>query len=350
MSAPSRSSLARERFVRLANVATMSTALVWASYARAEPVRPHAPSTYVLDYRVSGPRCPDGDELKSLVAARVGRDPFVPASTEAAHVVHVTSASKGDGTLEITVATEGEPGQPPLGKTFRGAARECTELVQRAALTVALLVDEEPEKPASEAPEAATPTVTPPPGRAPEPVPLARPVAPPSPPPSEQTPARTGLGFAIAGHAGGAALHPSALVEVIAMRRFAAWSFGVVGRVGLPTSGAFPEGRVSTTTLGAGPLVCVGVRRADVCIPVTVGALLGSGGDTAEARTDASPFVTFGLRPEVHLVPFGAFEVTAFAEGYAAPARTSFTFRAGTAWSSAPVGAMVGISGKLGLF
>lgn len=149
---------------------------------------------------------------------------------------------------------------------------------------------------------------------------------------------------------GGAALHPSALVELIALRRFGPWSVGLVGRVGLPTSSAFPEGRVSTTTLSGGPLVCVGARRADLCVPVAVGALLGSGGDTAEARTDASPFVTFGVRPQVHLIPFGAFELTAFAEGYVAPARTSFAFRTGTAWSSAPVGAMLGFSGKLGLF
>lgn len=335
------------RFVHVAGVALVSTTLGWAGFARAEGPVGHAPSRYVLDYRVQGPRCPDADELKSLVAARVGRDPFVPASEEAAPVVALTSASRSDGTLEITVTTPGERGQPPLTKTFRGAARECTELVQRAALAVALLVDEEPEKPVSEAPEAPVP---PKPSTAYDPAPAARPVDPPSARPAEDIPSRTGLGLSVAGHAGGAALHPSALVEGIALRRFGPWSVGLVGRVGLPTSRAFPEGRVSTTTLSGGPLVCVGVRRADVCVPVTVGALLGSGGDTAQARTDASPFVTFGVRPEVHLIPFGAFELTAFAEGYVAPARTSFAFRAGTAWSSAPVGAMLGLSGKLGLF
>lgn len=333
---------------RVTSVALVSTALVWSGNARAEgPVRAHAPSTYVLDYRVRGPRCPDSDELKSLVAARVGRDPFVPASEAVAHIVSLTSSSRPDGTLEITVATEAERGQPPLTKTFRGAARECTELVHRAALAVALLVDEGPEEPVPEAPKVPEVSKT---ARAPEPVEPTHPVAPPSAPSSDAAPSRAGLGLAIAGHVGGAALHPSALVEVLAVRRFGLWSLGVVGRVGLPTSHAFPEGSISTTTLSGGPLVCVGVRRADVCVPLTLGALLGSGGDTAEARTDASPFVTFGVRPQVHLLPFGAFELSAFAEGYVAPARTSFAFRAGTAWSSRPVGAMVGISGKLGLF
>ncbi len=301
-----------------------------------------SPSKYVLEYRVEGPRCPTGEELKSLVAARVGRDPFVG---EGARVVSITSAARGEGTLEITVSTAGERGQAPLTKTFRGATRECTELVQRAALTVALLVDEEPQKPAPEAPKPPEPA---PPVKASEPA--REPVEPPHALPTVEVPSSTGIGLSIAGHAGAAALHPSVALEVLALRRFGSWSLGLLGRVGLPTSDSFLEGRVSTTTLGAGPLVCVGGRRADVCVPVTFGALLGSGGDTAEARTDASPFVTFGFRPEVHVIPFGAFELTVFAEGYVAPARTSFTFRSGTAWSSAPVGGLLGLTGKMGRF
>ena len=340
------SAILRTGSALLASFVLVPLVLSWADAARAEgAAAERSPSKYVLEYHVEGPRCPSGEELKSLVAARVGRDPFVG---EGARVVSITSAARGEGTLEITVSTAGERGQAPLTKTFRGATRECTELVQRAALTVALLVDEEPPKPAPEAPKPPEPA---PPVKPSEPArgPL-RPVEPPHALPTAEVPSSTGIGLSIAGHAGAAALHPSAALELLALRRFGSWSLGLLGRVGLPTSDSFPEGRVSTTTLGAGPLVCVGGRRADVCVPITFGALLGSGGDTAEARTDASPFVTFGVRPEVHVIPFGAFELTVFAEGYVAPARTSFTFRSGTAWSSAPVGGLLGLTGKMGLF
>lgn len=334
------------RSALLACCALMPFALSWSGVARAGgSAVEHSPSRYVLDYRVEGPGCPSSEELKSLVAARVGRDPFV---AEGARVVSITRAVRPDGTLEITVSTAGERGQAPLSKAFRGGSRECTELVQRAALTVALLVDEEPQK---KAPEAPKPLEPPPSVKPSEPArEPPRPVEPPHALPTVEVPSSTGIGLSIAGHAGAAALHPSAAFEVLALRRFGSWSLGLLGRVGLPTSDSFPEGLVSTTTLAAGPLVCVGGRRADVCLPVTFGALLGSGGDTAEARTDASPFVTFGVRPELHVIPFGAFELTVFAEAYVAPARTSFAFRSGTAWSSAPLGGLLGLTGKLGLF
>lgn len=288
-----------------------------------------------LDYRVAGEDCPTEAEFRELVAARVGADPFV---RDASRTFAITTRLQAKGILEvrITVLVDGSTSS----KVLHGDPRQCAELLQRAALTVSLAVEVEEEAPARESSEASELPEGPPPV---EPPPAVR--GEPKPPPP-----RAGIGAAAAVHAGGAAVHPGLGLEVLASYRWEVVSLGIVGRAVLPTSESFAIGRVSTTNVGAGPIVCLGSRRFDVCVPVTAGAVLGSGGEVADSLSDASPFVTAGVRPQIHVSPFRRFDVIAFIEGYLAPASTSFRFRGGTAWTTAPTGALVGMSGTIGIF
>jgi hypothetical protein len=288
--------------------------------------------SFGLEYRVADAGCPTETEFREFVTARLGYDPFVMGA-ERALTLTTEVVAKNEIVVGITLPRSGNGTTP--SKYLRGSIRECAELLQRAALTVALVVEEDAP---STHPEAVAPVKV-------VPVESRRPDAPPPP----QADPRLGIGVAAAVHAGGPAPLPGLFVEVYGSYLWRRASVGLVGRALLPTSETFPLGRVSTTTIAGGPLVCVGGRIIDVCAPLVVGAVLGSGSDVAGARNDVSPFVSVGIRPRWHFVPFGAFDLTVFAEGYLATATTRFAFRAGTAWSTAPIGGVLGVAGSLGV-
>src|SRR4051794_31671548 len=77
--------------------------------------------------------CPDEAALRQLVAARLGVDPFLP---EAPSIVSVKVLS--GALLQAEVALE-SPNAPTRRKTLTG--KDCTELMQSVAVTVALVVD-----------------------------------------------------------------------------------------------------------------------------------------------------------------------------------------------------------------
>ncbi|MFO0642713.1 MAG: hypothetical protein U0183_26005 [Polyangiaceae bacterium] len=320
--------------------AVLLVALLAPRDARAEPAH------VSLDYAVEGRGCPTEPELRGLVAARLGADPFVAGAPRS---IVVRSRTAPDGAFEIVVSITTDGQGPPPQKTFRGAEPQCAELVQRAALAIALLAEDEPPKDAPPPPAPAKEPPPTPPRKAPE-AESTRPVAPPAPPRDEPSARTVAVGVEAFGHVGGAAPSPGPGLGLVGFGRLGRVTLGVEGRFVVPTSGAFDPGRVTTTTLGAGPFVCVGGSRVDVCLPILVGATLGEGSAVAEGRTDTSPFVTVGLRPEVHAIPLGRAELTVFFEGYVAPASTAFAFRSGTAFSSAPVGALLGLSAKIGIF
>lgn len=298
-------------------------------------------------YEVRGRGCPSEAELRGLVAARLGSDPFVD---EAPRTVVVRSRTTAQGAFEIEVTTSAEGPGPLPSKSFRGTEGQCAELVQRAALAIALLAEDDPAPtPSPPAKQSAAPIPVPTPAASAPAPPPARAAEPAPPAPNE--PARTfAVGVEAFAHAGSAATTPGPGLGLVFFGRRSLFTFGVAARFLVPTSKTFDAGRVTTTTLGAGPFVCVGGARADVCVPIVVGATLGEGGAVAEARSDTSPFVSVGLRPELHAIPLGRAELSIFVEGYVAPASTSFVFRDGTAFTTAPAGALLGVAGKLGIF
>lgn len=313
------------------------------------PVRAFAgagPTTLGLDYRVDEPGCPREGEFREFLAARLGADPFDATATR---VLSVTSDSTDPRALEIRVTLVNSEGGAGPSKVLRGPPQQCTEILQRAALAVALALETSP---------ASSPSPSPSPLPVPQPdardaadegyerparerEPEARPhVAPPN-------TRASSVAASVAAHTGGGALHPGLFLEVTYSYRIGRASFGAGTRAVLPTSEVFAEGAVSTASIGAGPFACIGDGRMGLCAPVTIGALFGSGGNVDRARSDVSPYLTLGLRPEVEVLTGEHLGLRLFAEGYVAPLITAFTFRAGSAWTSSPVGALLGLSGRL---
>ncbi len=337
--APSRPRDLARAATRMALASVTLAAIALASRSVRGEERPRSLS---LDYSVVGEGCPTKAEFLALVASHVGADPFTSGP---GHVLSVKSERVGKA-LEIHLALPMGPDVEVPKRVFAGAENECAELVQRAAFTIALAIDDDAPRPVS-------PQV-PPPKATVVPVPAAISAPNATDPdgarrPAEPAPASVLVGVGVGFHAGGAAVHPGVGLDVAGSYRLGIVSIGVVARAVLPTERNLGAGNVSTTTLGAGPLVCLAARRLGLCVPVTIGAVLGSGSRVSAARSDASPFITIGLRPELRIVQSTTFDAGLFAEGYVAPARTGFVFRDGTAFTTVPVGALVGIQGHIGL-
>lgn len=91
--------------------------------------------------------CPSPQTLRSGVATRLDRDPF---DTAAADEIHVGGEERGEDVV-ITVEFRGG-GEPAGSRVLTGAKGTCEELLARAALAIAVLLDPLAPVPASAAP------------------------------------------------------------------------------------------------------------------------------------------------------------------------------------------------------
>ncbi len=297
--------------------------------ATAQATDPSLRLEYAADLRT----CPSESDFRDLVAARFGADPF---GATGSHTLRVEAEASGPSTIEVRVTLDRDNGSAPASKVFRGGARQCTELLRRAALSVALLLDDAPTSPSRKPPPPQIPA-----DDAPRPI-ERTPPRPPSPSPSPH--AHWAFGVSAALHAGGGALRPGPGFDIAASYEVGSLSLGVFGRLVLPTEGDFSTGRISTTTIGGGPVACLGNVRFALCVPVSIGAITGTGSAVVDGRDDASPFLTLGVRPQIRFLHVGPIALTAFAEGYYSPTITTFRFRTGPAWSTSAVGGLVGFS------
>lgn len=113
-----------------------------------------------LDYRVVGNGCPNEAEFRDLVASRLGVDPF---GRDGARQLTITSEPAAQGSLEVHVALPSDGGDTSVAsKVFRGHPRQCAELIHRAALAVALVLEDDAPQPSTSepAPEATSPALT----------------------------------------------------------------------------------------------------------------------------------------------------------------------------------------------
>jgi hypothetical protein len=113
--------------------------------------------------------CPDEATMRSLVAAELGYDPFVPKSERAISITLV--AKNNDLTAAIVLASN----ERRRERTLRSSGKDCSELASSVALAVAVAIDPEAvnAKPAAppETPSAPTPALVPPPNVPPPPKP-----------------------------------------------------------------------------------------------------------------------------------------------------------------------------------
>jgi hypothetical protein len=112
-----------------------------------------APLSVRLDY-VAGPGCPDADDFKAVVMARLGYDPFVAGAPEQV-LVRITPRDRAiDGRIEW----RDSHGQWAGEQTFPSVSTDCSHLVR--AMGFALAVQIQLLAKATAAPRATTPAPT----------------------------------------------------------------------------------------------------------------------------------------------------------------------------------------------
>jgi hypothetical protein len=251
------------------------------------------PSARLVYSRAHGAEsCPDEQALRSAVAARVGYDPFFPWAKQT--VVATMSVAPAGG-FAASVSLVDEQGVDHGKRTFR-AQGECRELVDVAALAIAIAID-----PRSLMPH--------PPSPPPEPVGPAPPAAPalalphvePAPeipPPPEPAPART-VFEATAGAVAsdGVAIPPTFGGVLGAAVRRGRLSLGVEGRIDVPATADAPaHGSLSSELFAVALVPCLHLGRVFACALGQVGRQNDASHDVPNAMSRWTTWAAVGGR------------------------------------------------------
>ena len=98
-----------------------------------------APPTASLQVAPLPAPCPGESALRAGVGVRLGRDPFIEGHRD---VIAVNAVSAVDGAAGLTVSVELRSDGDVVGvRTQEGRLEECAELISRAALSIAVLLD-----------------------------------------------------------------------------------------------------------------------------------------------------------------------------------------------------------------
>jgi hypothetical protein len=338
---------------RSARTAVFATALVatGATIARAED------SSITLAYETSksATTCPDENTFRGLVAARLGRDPFVSAGVRKLAVEFERLGNQVVGRLDLS----GDGDAKAVKRSLRTNAEECFELATSMALVVAVAID--PSALTGSPPPETTPKPAEPSAPAPKtPEPDARTAAdpapekprPPEPPESNGGKLRFELGGLVTV---GVVPAPAAGARAGAGLDFGTWSVRVDGTFVSARSRDNPggSGRASAFALAGSLAPCVDPVDAEsvgleLCAVSAVGALRS----TARGVTRAAPTSTLlaSLGPRVAtLVMFSeVLGVGVAAEAPVALTRARLYIEDGgvrnEVWAQPPVGFVLGAS------
>jgi hypothetical protein len=245
--------------------------------------------------------CPSQEQWRQLVAARIGKDPFV---VDGRTLVRVTINRPETGwTAEVVVES---PGSPTRRRTL--TADECFDLAEATAVTVALSVEAIIKKPD---PQPVVETVAP--------VPVPTPAPTPPEPPALTWSLGAGLGVM-------AGVAPSAIPVVRAEGRARAtwWSLGLEGRFHWPLTTALPGGfELAAGSLTGALVPCGHYRWFRACVDVAIGGLHLEGANVLQARGGWVFHASGGLRIGL-MIPFNdTISAGLMAEGQVAFMRTS---------------------------
>lgn len=223
--------------------------------------------------------CPSREQWRQLVAARIGKDPFV---VDGRTLLRITLSRLETGwTSEMIVEA---PGSPTRRRTL--TADDCFDLAEATAVTVALLVEVIIKKPD---PQPMVETVA----QLPTPAPL------PPEPPALSWSLGAGLGVM-------AGVAPSAVPVVRAEGRARAtwWSLGLEGRFHWPITAALPAGgELATASLTGAIVPCGHYRWFRACVDMALGGLHLEGSNVLQARGGWVFHASGGLRVGL-MIPF----------------------------------------------
>jgi hypothetical protein len=275
--------------------AAVAGALVWPRVAAATPT-----GRLVYSRARGAESCPDEATLRRAVAARVGYDPFFPWAQRTV----VANVERHRREFVATVSLVDEQGVAHGGRQLRTSG-DCAELLDAAALAIAIAID----------PEILT---KPPSASLPEPPPQASSVSVPAPPPAPAPPevgAETPAEPAPKGCSGtfeaslgalasmGAAPDIAAGLSAGAALRWCDVSVGLEAQANAPaTRSAQGGGDVSSLSVVAALTPCVYFGSLLGCALVQGGALRAESDGVPDRKTKWTDAVAVGARAAV-LVP-----------------------------------------------
>jgi hypothetical protein len=312
----------------------VASALLVSIATRDAAAKEKARLLYVRD--ATAETCPDEPAFRERVAAKLGYEAFDDQA--AARIVTVRIGLER-GELEAVVITSATKEAAAGERRVRSAARDCRELAEALAFTVALVVDPRaatgaPDRPAP-APDPAEKGPSPFDDR-PAPAP---PPSPPSPPANEDR-----LGIAASLEAtGSAGAVPSATfgggggVFLVAK----AWALGLEGRVDLPAAAEDGPRRVEATLYSGSFVPCGRIAPVLVCGVASFGAL--SGTSSGAASSDTTFYAAVGPRLGVWIPVTGPLHVGAHADVLFQIARTRLAVGGVEVWSSPVAAGVLGI-------
>jgi hypothetical protein len=303
------------------------------------PARRPDPVRLLYDRGPGTERCPEPDELRAAVAARLGYEPF---REDAATVVAAAVSLRGR-VLRAQIELRAASGEVVGAREIESPENDCSELASAVALAISIAIDPRsatrpiPTAPASRA--AASPAAVakaPGPGARPAertaPVPAAK--------PAEPVRFRGGLD-ALA--AFGAAPKPAFGALLFAGIRWRALSVGIEGRADLPAGTRAPGGSQVSAMLLAGTLApCVHWWATMACGLVSVGALQSTNEGAAGSKQTTTPFVAAGGRFGVEVAIVSTLSARGHVDLLGAATRTILAVDGITAWRTPPLGGALG--------
>ena len=273
---------------------------------------------------VGPPECPDEQQARQEIAARLGYEPFDAESDVLvrARITKETPALKG--TIELSK----RDGTPQGRRELSSATGDCAELSAAMELAIAIAIDPQSLRRTS------TPVVV-----VPEKVVPALPTpSPPAPPPLGP---RFVVGAGVLGAAGTApAIAPGAVLRVGA--EWERFSLALEGRADLSTTLRDARGSVSASVLLAAVVPCLRVWHIDGCAVISAGALQVSSAFGGLTLRQSTPLLLVGVRVQAVLELSELISVRPFVDAQAVLTRTSLLSGSEVVWVTPPIAGALG--------
>jgi hypothetical protein len=289
--------------------------------------------------------CPDADALREAVGTQLGYDPF---HADGARDVRVRLRRRTPG---MAVDVEMLEGGRSLGvRHIESPSSDCAELTRTLALTIAIGID--PVRAAQAQPSATPESAASAPGATPASEPARPRIEPPrgdhdgAPDAPSDPSSRRARAYATAAMLGAIGAEPAPSLGGSIGARFV-WpiaSFGVEARGDLPSSVDIPHGRVTAWRWTIATLLCGRREPLFACVLGAAGAVQGSGAGVDAPRSDATAFVSAGLRAGVELPITSAIALAPYLEAEAPLVRTTLVLDGVDAWRTPPVAGSLGMT------
>ena len=303
---------------------------------------------YLRDGVVPAELCPEEAEVRSMVAARLGYDPF---SASAARIVVVRLTRRGAAVVGH-FEEHGDDGRETGTRDISSAKGDCQEVVSALSIAVAIDIDPlsatRPPTPATSATtspaapmSAAPPASLPPPPSAQAP-PAAVPVPPREKPVGSDLPwqLRAGGGAVVA--VGAAPSVDAGLVIYAGVRR-GMLSVALEGRADFPVSAQAVDGGSVSASLAMASLVpCIHRAILRGCAVAGVGVLRGAGAGVTNPQEDTKPYVAMGGRLGIEAKVTGPLFFDAHADALLAATRITLRLDGRDVWTTPTIGGVFG--------